>query len=98
MKNQEYSSGDVLVCLRTCWDYGRQKQAFQGYFYQCRGVYPKSYPGNANYDSYSKCDRVGLEGFQMILTKNNFRKATEKEAELFKNGQICIQFIPLVFN
>lgn len=98
MKNQEYSSGDILVCLRTCWCYGRQKQAFQGYFYQCRGVCPKRKPGEAHYDSYSRSDTAGLEEFQYILTKNNFRKATEKETELFKNGQLCIQYVPLIFN
>lgn len=97
MKNQEYCPEDILVCLRTCWDYGRRKQAFQGYFYECVGVYPKK-PKEKQYNSYDRCDRVGLKDFTFILTKNNFRKATEKEAELFKNGQICVQFIPLIFN
>ena len=98
MKNQEYSSGDILVCLRTCWCYGRQRQAYQGYFYECRGVYPKKLPADRYYSTYSKRDAVVLKEFQCILTKNNFRKATEKEVELYKNGQFSINFIPLIFN
>lgn len=98
MKNQEYSSGDILVCLRTCWDYGKQKQAYQGYFYKCVGVYPKKERTDPYWDSYSKVNTCGLDGFQMILTKNNFRKATDREVELYKNGQLSINFIPLIFN